>query len=89
MESGNSERRPDETGWRHWRNTGKKVSFVACPGSECYNDLGGAGMKFAIYSRKSKTTDKGESIGNQVEMCKSYINANDPGEEHEFLIYDT
>lgn len=45
-------------------------------------------MKFAIYSRKSKTTDKGESIGNQVEMCKSYINANDPGEEHEFLIYE-
>ena len=45
-------------------------------------------MKFAIYSRKSKTTDKGESIGNQVEMCKSYINANDSGEEHEFLIYE-
>ena len=45
-------------------------------------------MKFAIYSRKSKTTDKGESIGNQVEICKSYINANDPGEEHEFLIYE-
>ena len=45
-------------------------------------------MKFAIYSRKSKTTDKGESISNQVEMCKSYINANDPGEEHEFLIYE-
>ena len=30
-------------------------------------------MKFAIYSRKSKTTDKGESIGNQVEMCRNYI----------------
>ena len=45
-------------------------------------------MKFAIYSRKSKTTDKGESIGNQVEMCRNYINANAPGEEHEFLIYE-
>ena len=45
-------------------------------------------MKFAIYSRKSKATDKGESIGNQVEMCRNYINANAPGEEHEFLIYE-
>ena len=45
-------------------------------------------MKFAIYSRKSKATDKGESIGNQVEMCRNYINANVPGEEHEFLIYE-
>lgn len=45
-------------------------------------------MKFAIYSRKSKANDKGESIGNQVEMCRNYINANAPGEEHEFLIYE-
>ena len=45
-------------------------------------------MKFAIYSRKSKATDKGESIGNQAEMCRNYINANAPGEEHEFLIYE-
>lgn len=28
----------------------------------------------AIYSRKSKFTGKGESIGNQVELCKEYIN---------------
>ena len=27
----------------------------------------------AIYSRKSKFTGKGESIGNQIEMCKEYI----------------
>lgn len=27
----------------------------------------------AIYSRKSKFTGKGESIGNQVELCKNYI----------------
>ena len=27
----------------------------------------------AIYSRKSKFTGKGESIGNQVELCKEYI----------------
>ena len=27
----------------------------------------------AVYSRKSRFTGKGESIGNQVELCKSYI----------------
>ena len=27
----------------------------------------------AIYSRKSKFTGKGESIGNQIELCKEYI----------------
>ena len=27
----------------------------------------------AIYSRKSKFTGKGESIGNQVDMCKEYV----------------
>lgn len=30
-------------------------------------------MKIAIYSRKSKATDKGESIENQVTSCKDYI----------------
>lgn len=29
-------------------------------------------MKAAIYSRKSKFTGKGESIENQIEMCKKY-----------------
>lgn len=27
----------------------------------------------AIYSRKSRFTGKGESIGNQVELCRTYI----------------
>lgn len=27
----------------------------------------------AIYSRKSKFTDKGEGIGNQIEFCKEYM----------------
>lgn len=27
----------------------------------------------AVYSRKSKYTGKGESIGNQVELCKEYV----------------
>ena len=30
-------------------------------------------MRFAIYSRKSRFTGKGESIENQVEMCSNYI----------------
>ncbi len=30
-------------------------------------------MKFAIYSRKSVYTGKGESIENQIEICKKYI----------------
>ena len=30
-------------------------------------------MNIAIYSRKSKFTGKGDSIGNQVEMCKEHI----------------
>lgn len=29
--------------------------------------------KIAIYSRKSKFTGKGESIDNQIELCKTYI----------------
>lgn len=31
--------------------------------------------QFAIYSRKSKFTGKGESIGNQIELCRQYISA--------------
>ena len=27
----------------------------------------------AIYSRKSRFTGKGESVGNQVELCRNYI----------------
>ena len=36
-------------------------------------------MKFCIYSRKSVFTGKGESIENQVEMCRQYIFTNFPG----------
>ena len=32
--------------------------------------------RIAIYSRKSKFTGKGESIGNQVELCREYIRTN-------------
>ena len=31
-------------------------------------------MKIAIYARKSKETDTGESINNQINMCKEYFN---------------
>ena len=30
-------------------------------------------MKVAIYSRKSLFTGKGESVENQIDMCKQYI----------------
>ena len=46
-------------------------------------------MNVAIYSRKSKFTGKGESIENQVQMCKDYLsNHNRNNESYEFLIYE-
>ena len=45
-------------------------------------------MKIAIYSRKSKYTGKGDSIGNQIQMCKDYINRNYPEEEITFFEYE-
>ena len=47
------------------------------------------GKKIAIYSRKSKFTGKGESIDNQIELCKQYIRAHysDMGES-DILIYE-
>ena len=43
----------------------------------------------AIYSRKSKFTGKGESIGNQIELCKEYIRAHygDGALEH-LVVYE-
>lgn len=41
----------------------------------------------AIYSRKSKFTGKGESIENQVQMCKDYINKSIK-EKVEFIVYE-
>lgn len=38
-------------------------------------------MKFAIYSRKSKFTSIGESIENQVTMCRGYIEKNFKADE--------
>ncbi len=43
-------------------------------------------MKAAIYSRKSKFTGRGESVENQIELCKSY--ANDNGYNDIFIYED-
>lgn len=32
-------------------------------------------LRIAIYSRKSKFTGKGESIGNQIQLCRDYLRA--------------
>ena len=46
-------------------------------------------MIFAIYSRKSKYTGKGESIGNQIELCKAYVRKNfDNVTEQDFFLYE-
>ncbi|MCL2036291.1 MAG: recombinase family protein [Oscillospiraceae bacterium] len=46
-------------------------------------------MRFAIYSRKSKFTGKGESIDNQIEMCTDYINAHFPQDgDKKITIYE-
>lgn len=45
-------------------------------------------MSIAIYSRKSCLTDKGESIKNQIDMCKQYVYAHIyPKEKCKFIIY--
>lgn len=44
-------------------------------------------MNVAIYARKSKATKKGESISNQIELCKKYF-SNVSEEEVNFLIYE-
>ena len=36
-------------------------------------------MRFCIYSRKSVSTGRGESVENQVELCRRYILEHYPG----------
>lgn len=45
-------------------------------------------MHIAIYSRKSKYTGKGESIENQVEMCRAYALSHLNAAEMDFLYYE-
>ena len=46
-------------------------------------------MNFAIYSRKSLYTAKGDSIENQVEMCRNYILSNfSEAQEENLMIFE-
>lgn len=45
-------------------------------------------MKVAIYSRKSVFTGKGESIENQIQMCKDHYLRNYPNNDCEFEVYE-
>ena len=42
----------------------------------------------AIYTRKSKATDKGESIDTQINLCTEYIKSNFPNEDIKTVVYD-
>lgn len=45
--------------------------------------------KYAIYSRKSKFTGKGESIANQIEMCRKKLDATRSGlRDEDVLIFE-
>lgn len=45
-------------------------------------------MKIAIYSRKSVFTGKGESIENQIELCKNYCETYLKDRKLEYVIYE-
>lgn len=46
-------------------------------------------MRFAIYSRKSRFTGKGESIDNQIDDCRRFILSNFPDtKEEEIYVYE-
>lgn len=45
-------------------------------------------MKIAIYSRKSKFTGKGDSIENQIEMCKDYAFKHFECSDDDIIIYE-
>ncbi len=46
-------------------------------------------MKIAIYSRKSKFTGKGESIENQIVLCREYIQRNIPeASDSDIFVYE-
>lgn len=45
-------------------------------------------MNIAIYSRKSKYTGKGDSIDNQIQMCKDYAKAHYRDKELNFEVFE-
>ena len=42
----------------------------------------------AIYSRKSKFSEKGESIGNQIDLCKEYIETHFENASQRIVIFE-
>ena len=44
-------------------------------------------LKIAIYARKSVSTEKGESISNQIETCKNYAETILGAESNQLVIY--
>lgn len=45
-------------------------------------------MVFFIYGRKSVYTGKGESVENQIEMCRQYISTKFPNDDAEIHVYE-
>lgn len=45
-------------------------------------------IDIAIYTRKSKATDKGESIDTQIKLCQEYIKKQYPDQETNMIYYD-
>ncbi|MDD4734220.1 MAG: recombinase family protein, partial [Bacilli bacterium] len=54
------------------------------------NKLKEDSRKYAIYSRKSKFTGKGESVDNQIEICKSKLKLNfeDIDLDNDVIVYE-
>jgi site-specific DNA recombinase len=45
-------------------------------------------MRVAVYSRKSKITDRGESVLGQIELCRAYAVNSLGAQENEITVYD-
>ncbi len=45
-------------------------------------------LKIAIYSRKSRFTGKGESIENQIQLCKDYAGMRFDAKDEDFYVYE-
>ena len=79
------------------------VIFLYKDGLPCYNSriyghrttgkeylMARTADTIAIYSRKSRYTGKGESIGNQIDLCREYIRTHygDAAAEHAVVFED-
>ena len=79
------------------------VIFLYKDGLSCYNNriyghqttgkeylMAKTADTIAIYSRKSRYTGKGESIGNQIDLCREYIRTHygDTAAEHAVVFED-